>query len=99
MEQRTLGSRGLTVSAIGIGCMGMSKFYGPGDDDESLATIQRALELGITFIDTSDMYGNGANEELVRRATAGRRDDAVIATKFGIVRSGAPRERIINGSP
>src|SRR5437660_8886765 len=99
MEQRTLGSPGLTVSAIGLGCMGMSEFYGASDDDESLATIQRALELGVTLIDTSDMYGSGANEELVGRAVADRRDDAVIATKFGIVRGGDPRERIINGSP
>jgi aryl-alcohol dehydrogenase-like predicted oxidoreductase len=99
VEQRTLGSPGLTVSAIGLGCMGMSEFYGASDDAESLATIQRALELGVTFIDTSDMYGSGANEELVGRAIADRRDEAVIATKFGVVRGEDARERVINGSP
>jgi aryl-alcohol dehydrogenase-like predicted oxidoreductase len=99
MEQRTLGSPGLTVSAIGLGCMGMSEFYGPGDEDESIATIRRALELDVNFFDTSDMYGNGANEQLVGRAIADRRDDAVIATKFGIVRGDDPRQRTINGSP
>jgi aryl-alcohol dehydrogenase-like predicted oxidoreductase len=99
MEQRTLGSPGLTVSAIGLGCMGMSEFYGPGDEDESIATIRRALELDVNFFDTSDMYGNGANEQLVGRAIADRRDDTVIATKFGIVRGDDPRQRTINGSP
>ncbi|HTN23420.1 MAG TPA: aldo/keto reductase [Solirubrobacteraceae bacterium] len=87
MHQRTLGRhRPLNVSALGLGCMGMSEFYGPGDDAESIATIHRALDLGVTFLDTADMYGNGRNEELVGRAIAGRRDDVVIATKFGIVR-------------
>jgi aryl-alcohol dehydrogenase-like predicted oxidoreductase len=80
LEQRDLGA--LTVSELGLGCMGMSFAYGPADDDESIRTIHRALELGVTFLDTADMYGNGANEELVARAVAGRRDDFVIATKF-----------------
>jgi len=87
MHQRTLGVHSpLTVSALGLGCMGMSEFYGPGDDDESIATIQRALDLGVGFLDTSDMYGSGRNEELVGRAIAGRRDEVVLATKFAIVR-------------
>src|SRR4051794_22259291 len=80
LEQRTLGA--LTVPALGLGCMGMSFAYGPGDDDESIRVIHRALELGVTFLDTADIYGAGANEELVGRAIAGRRDDFVIATKF-----------------
>jgi aryl-alcohol dehydrogenase-like predicted oxidoreductase len=80
LEQRNLGA--LTVSALGLGCMGMSFAYGPGDDAESIRVIQRARELGVTFLDTADLYGWGANEELVGRAVAGRRDDYVIATKF-----------------
>lgn len=88
MEQRKLGSQGLTVSAMGLGCMGMSEFYGPGDEDESIATIHRAVERGITFFDTADMYGPFKNEELVGRALRGRRDQVVIATKFGIMRGG-----------
>jgi aryl-alcohol dehydrogenase-like predicted oxidoreductase len=86
MERRVLGRQGLVVSEQGLGCMGMSEFYGPTDEAESVATIRRALDLGVTFIDTADMYGAGHNERLVGRAVAGRRDDAVIATKFGNVR-------------
>jgi aryl-alcohol dehydrogenase-like predicted oxidoreductase len=83
MEQRTLGSQGLRVSAIGLGCMVMSKSYWPADEQESVATIQRALDLGVTFLDTADMYGPFTNERLVGRAIAGRRDEVVVATKFG----------------
>jgi aryl-alcohol dehydrogenase-like predicted oxidoreductase len=83
MEQRTLGSQDLRVSAIGLGCMVMSKSYGPADEQESVATIHRALDLGITFLDTADMYGPFTNERLVGRAIAGRRDEVVVATKFG----------------
>jgi aryl-alcohol dehydrogenase-like predicted oxidoreductase len=94
---RRLGNHGLTVSAEGLGCMGMSEFYGQGDDDESIATIHRALDLGVNFLDTSDMYGPYRNEELVGRAIAGRRDDVVLATKFGIVRGTDPSDRSIRG--
>ena len=86
MQTRTLGSQGLEVSALGLGCMGMSEFYGTADEAESIATIHRALELGVTFLDTADMYGPFTNEELVGRAIAGRRDEVVLATKFGNVR-------------
>ncbi len=100
MEQRQLGGQGLRTSALGLGCMGMSEFYGKGDDTESVATIQRALDLGITFLDTSDMYGPFRNEELVGRAIRGRREIVVLATKFGIVRSATdPTLRRIDGSP
>ena len=100
METIALGTEGLTVSRQGLGCMGMSDFYGPGDDDESVATIHRALDLGVTFFDTSDMYGPHTNELLVGTALAGRRDEAVIATKFGIVRDpDDPARRAINGRP
>jgi aryl-alcohol dehydrogenase-like predicted oxidoreductase len=94
---RTLGSGGLEVSAEGLGCMGMSEFYGKGDDAESVATIHRALDLGVTFLDTADMYGPFLNEELVGRAIAGRRDEVVLATKFGIVRGNDPADRSIRG--
>jgi aryl-alcohol dehydrogenase-like predicted oxidoreductase len=83
MEKRALGTDRLEVSQQGLGCMGMSAWYGPTDEEESLATIHRALELGINFLDTADVYGQGANEQLVGRAIAGRRDDVVLATKFG----------------
>jgi aryl-alcohol dehydrogenase-like predicted oxidoreductase len=82
MQQRKLGSNGLTVSAIGLGCMGMSGTYGAVDEDEAVATIHRALDIGVNFIDTADVYGRGHNEELVGRALKGRRDEAVLATKF-----------------
>src|SRR5919106_977981 len=85
LDSRRLGTEGLEVSAQGLGCMGMSYAYGPADETEALATIDRALELGVTFLDTADVYGAGANEELVGRAIAGRRDDVVLATKFGII--------------
>jgi aryl-alcohol dehydrogenase-like predicted oxidoreductase len=99
MHERTLGrERPLTVSALGLGCMGMSEFYGPGDDAESITTIARAIELGVTFFDTADMYGTGANEELLGRALEGQRDDVVIATKFGIVRDDDPRSRRVDSS-
>jgi aryl-alcohol dehydrogenase-like predicted oxidoreductase len=100
MESIALGSQGLVVSRQGLGCMGMSDFYGPGDDAESIATIQRALDLGVTFFDTSDMYGPYTNEQLVGKALAGRRDEAVVATKFGIVRDPEnPAKRSVNGHP
>jgi aryl-alcohol dehydrogenase-like predicted oxidoreductase len=86
MEKRKLGSQGLEVSAMGLGCMGMSEFYGSTDEDEALATIGRALELGVDFLDTADMYGPFTNERLVGRAIEGRRDEVVVATKFGNVR-------------
>ncbi len=99
MKMRTLGTDGPTVSAIGLGCMGMSAFYGPGDDAESESTFRRALDLGCTLLDTSDMYGPHTNERLVGRAIAGRRDEVVLATKFGIQMAGDPPERSINGRP
>ena len=99
IDQRPLGTQGLTASAQGLGCMGMSEFYGEGDDTESVATIHRALELGVNFLDTAAMYGSGANEQLVGRAIADRRDEVVLATKFGIVRGDDPTERGVNGRP
>ncbi|HRV59823.1 MAG TPA: aldo/keto reductase, partial [Solirubrobacterales bacterium] len=99
MEIRKLGSEGLEVSAIGLGCMGMSEFYGEGDEAESIATIHRALEVGVNFLDTADMYGPWTNEELVGRAIADRREKVVLATKFGIMRGDDPRDRHVNGRP
>jgi aryl-alcohol dehydrogenase-like predicted oxidoreductase len=94
-----LGSKGLRVSALGLGCMGMSEFYGPRDETKAIATIHRALDVGISFFDTADMYGRGANEELLGRAVAGQRDHVVIATKFGTVRGEDGSFQGINGKP
>lgn len=99
MKTRKLGNQGLVVSALGLGCMGMSEFYGTADETEAIATIHRALELGVTFLDTADMYGRGANEQLVGKAIKGRREQVVLATKFGIVRSDDMGFRGVNGSP
>jgi len=99
MTTRQLGRNGPHVSELGLGCMGMSEFYGPAGEDESVATIHRALELGITFLDTADMNGRGHNEQLVGRAIHGRRDQVFLATKFGIVRSDDPSQRGISGRP
>jgi aryl-alcohol dehydrogenase-like predicted oxidoreductase len=100
MNKRKLGTQGLVVPPLGLGCMGMSEFYSGRDDEESIATIHLALELGVTLLDTADMYGPFKNEELVSRAIAGKRDRFIIATKFGVVRSEAdPNVRSINGRP
>jgi aryl-alcohol dehydrogenase-like predicted oxidoreductase len=96
MKRRALGD-GFDVSTIGLGCMGMSEFYGPGNDDESIATIHHALDIGVTFLDTADMYGSGHNERLVGRAIAGRRDEVQLATKFGNRRDGD--RRWVDNSP
>ncbi|MGA2982531.1 MAG: aldo/keto reductase [Terriglobia bacterium] len=99
MQLRKLGNSPLTISALGLGCMGMSEFYGPQQEDESVATIHRALDLGVNFLDTADVYGRGENEELVGRALEGRRDRVVLATKFGNMRDGEGRFTGINGRP
>ncbi len=98
MEQRHLGSQGLTVSALGLGCMGMSQAYGPADEDESVATLRRALEVGITLFDTANAYGAGHNEQLVGRVLADHRDQAVVATKFGIAGRREGR-MVVDGRP
>ncbi|MHB1974663.1 MAG: aldo/keto reductase, partial [Acidimicrobiales bacterium] len=99
MEQRALGGLGLVVSALGLGCMGMSEFYGPADDAESVAVIHRALDLGVTMLDTADMYGPFTNERLVGRAIAERRDEIVVATKFGNERRADGTRLGVNGRP
>jgi aryl-alcohol dehydrogenase-like predicted oxidoreductase len=99
MQQRKLGRLGPTVSALGLGCMGMSEFYGARDEAEAIATLHRALDLGVDFLDTADMYGPYTNEELVGRALRGRRSGVVLATKFGIVREPGKMPRAINGRP
>lgn len=99
MKHRQLGGTGIGVGEVGLGCMGMSEFYGPRDDAESLATLERAFELGVTFFDTADMYGLGHNEELLGRFLKGRRDRIVLATKFGIERTPDGYGRTINNRP
>lgn len=99
MQTRRLGREGPFVSALGLGCMGMSEFYGPRDDTESIATIHRALERGVNFLDTADVYGPFKNEELVGRAIRDRRDQVFLATKFGILRSDDPAYRGVCGRP
>src|SRR6201986_1629500 len=98
MDRRTLGNQGLEVSALGLGCMGMSEFYGTTDEGEAIATIHRALELGVDFLDTADMYGRGANENLGGKAIRDRSDKVVIATKFGNVRND-DGSREVRGDP
>ncbi len=99
METRMLGTNGLIVPAMGLGCMGMSDFYGPSDDAQSVATLERAIALGVTFWDTSDMYGMGANETLLARALRGRRAEVVIATKFGVRRGPTGSFDGVDGRP
>ncbi len=99
MDQRNLGNQGLVVSEMGLGCMGMSEFYGTTDEDESVATIHRAIELGVTFLDTADMYGPFTNEKLVGKAIADRRDQVVLATKFGNERGEDGSFLGVNGKP
>jgi aryl-alcohol dehydrogenase-like predicted oxidoreductase len=99
MKYKALGNSGVRVSALGLGCMGMSEFYGPGDDQESIATIHRGLDLGINFLDTADVYGVGRNEELVGKAMRDRRSKVFLATKFGNVRDAEGRFMGVNGRP
>ena len=99
MKIRELGKSGLKVSAIGLGCMGMSEFYGTGDENESIATIHRALDVGMNFLDTADIYGPYTNEVLVGRAIRDRRHEVILASKCGIVRTSDPRFRGVNGRP
>jgi aryl-alcohol dehydrogenase-like predicted oxidoreductase len=99
LAKRKLGTQGLTVSGLGLGCMGMSEFYGASDEQESIATIHRAIELGCNFLDTADMYGSGKNEELVGRAIKGRREQVVLATKFGNVRGPKGEFLGVKGTP
>jgi aryl-alcohol dehydrogenase-like predicted oxidoreductase len=99
VDQRNLGSEGLVVSSLGLGCMGMSEFYGTADEDESVATIHRAIELGVTFLDTADMYGPFTNEKLVGKAIGGRREEVVLATKFGNERREDGSWVGVNGKP
>src|ERR687885_1145435 len=99
MDRRNLGSEGLVVSELGLGCMGMSEFYGTADEDESIATIHRAIELGITFLDTADAYGPFTNEKLLGKAIADRRDEVVLATKFGNERKEDGTRLGVNGKP
>ncbi|PIG95078.1 aldo/keto reductase [Gloeocapsopsis sp. IPPAS B-1203] len=99
MKTRNLGTQGLTVSEQGLGCMGMSEFYGTGDEAEAISTIHRALDLGVTFLDTADMYGSGTNEKLVGKAIRDRRAEVILATKFGIIRGEDSSFRGVNGSP
>ncbi len=99
MQDRILGKSGLRVTAIGLGCMGMSEYYGKHDDTESISVIHRAIDLGVTFFDTADIYGNGLNEELVGKALRGKRSQVVLATKFGNVRSSSGEFLGINGKP
>ena len=99
MKTRKLGNQGLEVSELGLGCMGMSEFYGSGDEQEAIATINHALDLGVNFLDTADMYGPFTNEKLVGRAIKDRRDRVILATKFGNVRSAEGGWLGINGKP
>ena len=99
MEQRHLGTSGLTVSAVGLGCMGMSQSYGAGDDEESVRTIHRALDLGVTYLDTADVYGQGSNEKLVGQAIRERRQEVVLGTKFGLIPSPSGPATSVDGRP
>src|ERR1700757_3051466 len=99
LAKRKLGSQGLTVSAVGLGCMGMSQSYGVPDDAESIATVHRALDLGLDFFDTAEAYGPFTNEELLGRALKGRREKAIVATKFGIVSHSGRGPGVLDSSP